>query len=147
MQTIRKGSTGEDVRTAQTMLNLAGFITGIDGIFGSATDSAVRAFQSKYGLVVDGIVGSNTWNALSAVTTQPLTVSPIPSPMTGTTPSGTIPIPMPSPILIPSTIPTTNQAISVTQPTNKNTMWLYVAIGAMIWYFQQKKEGTMTATA
>ncbi len=146
MQTIRKGSTGDDVRTAQTMLSLAGFIIGIDGIFGSETDSAVRGFQSKYGLTVDGIVGSNTWNALSAVTTQPLTVSPIPSPMTGTTPSGTIPMPIPPSIPIPSTIPTTSQVGPAAQLANKNTMWLYIAIGAAIWYFQQKKEEILPVT-
>ena len=37
---------------------------GIDGVFGSMTLSAVKSFQSKNGLVVDGIVGSKTWHKL-----------------------------------------------------------------------------------
>ncbi len=37
---------------------------GADGDFGSATDKAVRRFQSAKGIGVDGIVGSNTWSKL-----------------------------------------------------------------------------------
>jgi peptidoglycan hydrolase-like protein with peptidoglycan-binding domain len=38
--------------------------SGVDGDFGSETDSAVRSFQSDKGLEVDGIVGQDTWAAL-----------------------------------------------------------------------------------
>ncbi len=145
MQTLSKGSKGDDVRTAQTMLNLAGFPCAIDGDFGTETYNAVRSFQTIYGLKVDGIIGVNTWSALTAVTTQPLTVSP--STTTGTTPSGTIPIPTPPSMPTPSTIPTISQIGPGAQPASKNMIWLYVAIGAMIWYFQQQKKGTVPATA
>lgn len=59
------GSTGEEVRQIQEKLKRWGYYTGeVDGIFGSQTLAAVRYFQSKNGLVVDGIVGTNTLNAL-----------------------------------------------------------------------------------
>jgi len=56
---------GTDVTEVQTKLNQLGYNCGtVDGWFGSLTDVAVRNFQSAKGLVVDGIVGINTWNAL-----------------------------------------------------------------------------------
>jgi len=36
----------------------------VDGVFGPKTEAAVKAFQTDQGLVVDGIVGRNTWKAL-----------------------------------------------------------------------------------
>lgn len=63
--TLRRGSTGDAVRRLQTALTAAGFDPGpVDGIFGSRTDGAVRAFQGARGLAVDGIVGPLTWAAL-----------------------------------------------------------------------------------
>ena len=59
--TIRKGSTGADVRLCQELLNEQGFSTGVDGVFGSGTEKSVKSFQSAKGLTADGIVGPATW--------------------------------------------------------------------------------------
>lgn len=67
--TIRKGSRGSDVSTLQSALNSKGYSLSVDGIFGSKTQAAVRDYQSKNGLSVDGIVGNNTWNSLTAAQT------------------------------------------------------------------------------
>ena len=62
--TIRQGAKGELVTQLQTMLSNLGSTLQVDGIFGSGTASAVRAFQKKYGLEVDGVVGPKTWGKL-----------------------------------------------------------------------------------
>lgn len=59
MKTTKLGSRGEEVITLQKKLGLA-----VDGIFGKATDTAVRAWQKEHGLTVDGIVGNHTWESL-----------------------------------------------------------------------------------
>ena len=65
--TLRTGSTGSSVEQLQFWLNtLAQYDAAIpsvtvDGVFGSGTANAVRAFQRKYGLTVDGVVGRATW--------------------------------------------------------------------------------------
>src|SRR4051794_14968420 len=56
---LRAGSSGADVVRVQSALGQAP-----DGIFGSRTDAAVRVFQSRNGLLVDGIVGPQTWRVL-----------------------------------------------------------------------------------
>lgn len=63
--TVRNGSSGNDVRTLQTMLNAvsnAGLT--VDGKFGANTQAAVKKFQSANGLAADGICGVKTWAAL-----------------------------------------------------------------------------------
>jgi hypothetical protein len=63
--TLKRGSVSNYVLIAQDDLNTLGYRTnGLDGIFGSATQTAVRNYQAKVGLQVDGIVGCNTWNSL-----------------------------------------------------------------------------------
>ncbi|MDD7246043.1 MAG: spore cortex-lytic enzyme [Eubacteriales bacterium] len=62
---LKQGSTGSSVRTLQTKLKSWGYYTGsVDGIYGSQTVKAVKYFQSKNGLAVDGIVGAKTAAAL-----------------------------------------------------------------------------------
>lgn len=66
--TLRKGDRGEDVKRLQTALNRYGYELKVDGIFGSATDQAIRAFQQSHRLTVDGICGAKTWAALDGGT-------------------------------------------------------------------------------
>ncbi len=63
--TIKQGATGTVVKTIQTKLSNWGYYSGsVDGIFGSKTTEAVKYFQRKNGLVVDGIVGTKTASAM-----------------------------------------------------------------------------------
>ncbi len=63
---VRLGDRGLVVIEVQSLLTDFGFSPGpVDGIFGSRTESAVRAFQSAEGLLVDGLVGQQTFAALS----------------------------------------------------------------------------------
>ena len=64
---LRRGMKGADVKTLQAALITYGFscgTAGADGDFGSATDAALRKFQTKYGLGADGIAGNGTWSKL-----------------------------------------------------------------------------------
>lgn len=61
---VKKGSTGTDVTILQCILTKMGLIVDIDGEFGDMTEMAVRTFQQKAGLTVDGVCGRNTWKKL-----------------------------------------------------------------------------------
>ena len=62
---LKRGSVSNYVCIAQDDLNTLGYSTGgLDGIFGAQTQNAVKAYQTKVGLTVDGIIGCNTWSAL-----------------------------------------------------------------------------------
>ena len=62
---MRVGKSGTLVYLIQFILAGKGLYTGaMDGIFGSATKAAVKAFQKQRGLKPDGIVGADTWYAL-----------------------------------------------------------------------------------
>lgn len=69
-RTFQQGSSGEEVLRIQRALNtISTQYPGIpmlveDGFFGSATTTAVRAFQRQFSLTVDGIVGQLTWNKI-----------------------------------------------------------------------------------
>ena len=63
---LRRGSFGHAVADLQDLLRAKGFDLAIDSDFGPATELAVMMFQKHSGLVVDGIVGQQTWTSLRA---------------------------------------------------------------------------------
>lgn len=66
-RTLRRGTSGTDVRAVQNALNALGYSVGTaDGIFGTKTTQAVKRFQAAYGILADGIVGSVTAGKLNA---------------------------------------------------------------------------------
>ena len=67
---ISLNDTGENVKKIQEMLKVLNYTITVDGIFGLKTYAAVRDFQSKNGLVADGIVGANTLTALEKATSN-----------------------------------------------------------------------------
>lgn len=63
---LRVGSTGSDVTDLQQMLVQLEYNVTVDGTFGNGTASAVRDFQSSFGLEVTGQVDRETWDALKS---------------------------------------------------------------------------------
>ena len=56
------------MRRAQKRLTLGGWDTGgVDGIFGSSTEAAVKRFQHDQGLAQDGVVGPQTWARIDSL--------------------------------------------------------------------------------
>jgi V8-like Glu-specific endopeptidase len=66
----RRGDTEHPVRTLQYLLRASGRVVFVDGIFGPATEGAVRAFQRERRLAATGSVGVTTWDALVVVLAQ-----------------------------------------------------------------------------
>jgi len=63
---LKLGATGDKVKELQQWLTDYGYYSGdIDGNFGADTDKAVRDFQTESGLIVDGVVGNDTKNAMT----------------------------------------------------------------------------------
>ena len=65
MEVLKKGSKGESVRTLQEFLKIT-----VDGDFGPKTESAVKAYQKKNGLIIDGVVGPKTWAHMGILNTD-----------------------------------------------------------------------------
>lgn len=72
---MRNGDTGDAVRVLQQQLTAAGFKVEADGWFGDATESAIKAFQRKAGLVEDGIAGGKTLTLLNSGKADPRLLS------------------------------------------------------------------------
>lgn len=64
MKTLKYGSTGEQVKILQALLNIKA-----DGSFGNATKDALIAYQKSKGLGADGICGNSTWTSFYYVPT------------------------------------------------------------------------------
>lgn len=81
-----RGNRSAEVKSMQQLLITVGFVPqgGADGIFGAATEAMVRAFQSRSGLPVTGIVDAVTMAALQAAVTAATTN---PGPAVGATPA------------------------------------------------------------
>lgn len=70
LRQLSKGSKGADVKALQILLIGNGCSCGIfgaDGDFGSATEKAVKKYQTKMGLDADGICGPKTWSKLLGI--------------------------------------------------------------------------------
>ena len=64
-KTLKIGDSGDEVKVLQEALTKQkGFTMTVDGDFGPVTQTAVKAVQTKAGLIVDGIVGPQTWEVL-----------------------------------------------------------------------------------
>lgn len=64
---IEYGDKGNNVKTLQTQLNKVGYKLEVDGICGNATVAAIKDFQKKYNLAVDGQAGKNTITKIDSV--------------------------------------------------------------------------------
>jgi peptidoglycan hydrolase-like protein with peptidoglycan-binding domain len=58
---VKLNSTGDLVKYLQGVLNKKGAKLALDGFFGPVTNTAVKAYQTATHIVVDGIVGAQTW--------------------------------------------------------------------------------------
>ena len=76
MANLKIGSRGDEVKQLQTALNKTGnYNLKVDGIYGKDTDKAVRDYQGKNKLSVDGIAGVKTLGALGITAKQPASSS------------------------------------------------------------------------
>lgn len=80
MTTLRYGSSGSEVAELQRLLNSTGLYSlNADGKYGTETENAVRQYQARNGLAIDGVTGANTWAKLTAGGTQTAATTPAPS--------------------------------------------------------------------
>ena len=87
---VSYGSRGSDVTELQKLLNNNGYGLDVDGVYGAKTQAAVKDYQQKNNLAVDGIVGNNTWGALTKASTPTTPTTPTaPETTPSTTPAAT----------------------------------------------------------
>jgi peptidoglycan hydrolase-like protein with peptidoglycan-binding domain len=60
---LTRGSAGADVRAWQAQMARRGWRIRVDGLFGPESERVARGFQRNKGLLVDGVVGRQTWAA------------------------------------------------------------------------------------
>ena len=92
--TLQRGDKGEWVIELQQALTRHGFAVTDDGDFGPVTEAAVRDFQAAYGLTVDGVVGSATWEALESPSFTTTSVPHSTASTSTTVPGPTVPEPL-----------------------------------------------------
>ena len=93
---LKNGSTGAEVKKMQQRLKALGYLKGsADGDFGDATEAAVKAFQARNGLTVDGKAGTATLNKLYSSTALKATTAPTNTPKPTAKPTAT-PTPRPT---------------------------------------------------
>ena len=80
---LKKGMRGKDVKALQTLLRKAGVRTGTDGEFGAGTAYAVRLFERRNGLPVNGRLDANDVDVLKGQAAAAVAATPAPS-TTGT---------------------------------------------------------------
>ena len=75
---VSYGSRGSDVTDLQKLLNNTGYGYNLaeDGDFGPKTLAAVKDYQQRSGLGVDGIVGTNTWGSLTGSSSTGTSTAP-----------------------------------------------------------------------
>lgn len=62
---LKKGSSGDEVKSLQQSLNKLGYGLDVDGKFGDGTHGAVVHLQKSFGYTVDGMVGPGTQNLIT----------------------------------------------------------------------------------
>ena len=75
IQGLKKGSTGTNVIELQEKLNQLGYTCDVDGRYGDNTANAVKEFQRKYNLTVDGIAGAITRTLILELTNNKVAVN------------------------------------------------------------------------
>lgn len=104
--TLRYGSQGASVKTLQKNLVDAGYNigkSGVDGIFGKDTRSAVKKYQSSMKLDNDGVVGKLTWGSFApkAPSTTTAPAATVPPVIPGADTQGLTDVPLPIAPVIP----------------------------------------------
>jgi peptidoglycan hydrolase-like protein with peptidoglycan-binding domain len=61
---VQNGNQGHPIRTLQFLLRAHDHNLTVDGMFGPATETAVKAFQAGKGMTADGIMNPQTWSVL-----------------------------------------------------------------------------------
>jgi len=114
------GGYDKEVASVQKMLKDLGYYKGnIDGQFGSLTLGAVKNFQKDYNLMVDGIVGPNTFNKLLEVYNQ--LNKPVNS------------------IDNTSFVYPQNTRLDIEVGADNSTLLIFAGLGLALWYFMNKK--------
>ena len=76
---LKRGMSGLEVQELQQKLNQLGYSCGVDGRYGNETSEAVKLFQKKYGLTIDGLAGPITRTLILNLTYTPVVTPTIES--------------------------------------------------------------------